>query len=342
MNDRYVLYVAVFLSIMATTSVFLLNFRQKETLKEEINKKSSIFVGVLSIICSVCLVLQGIIINKIYNINSVTYKSQIEPISLSVFESVKEKLYPKEVKSEVISLNTKKNNKFSLENQNLFIPGETINAIVDLAGLEIDDFRIDFDKSTSCFTLDKREYSFVNKSVSEDTRNISPTIWQNKETGVAKLYIAVPLSNSEELLIYTDVTDAQSESIDEIAAYLVQSSKNVSVSDEINININGFDVAYEEILFIGSDTITFKDESFLSTALVSEKQLSNIKSIYTDKVLEFWQTSKRMSEDSKGRKAYVYVKDGIRYNLFSKEENFESICGIIEFDFATDKEKEEN
>jgi len=342
MKEKYIVYAAVFISIIAVTAAFMHRIVQKRVKINGDNTKKPKSLMVLSIVCCICLVIQGFLVNEIYNSVSDIFKSQIKPISFDLFEKIDINNYPEMVSESNFYIETDEKGNFSVPDNRFIIPGYRTNRFVSVDNTKIDNFSIDFNDNTSVIVIDGREYVFVNKKVSHHTYKIGPTVWADNENKVSKLYVAVPISGFEELMVYTDISKLKNaEEIEILSSYLQDLTSQIKIANTVTLKINGYNRVLKEIGHITRISVTFKDDSFLSASFVDEKQHNNLKTLYSEAVFEKWQLAQKIPQDSIGKRVYVRVVDDIRYNLFTEEEVFDLVSQVICFD-KTIEDKCEN
>jgi len=340
MIEKYILYISVLIS--AILAVFVLTIINKHCcisrgnsgiIDSVNNENRKQMFSVFTIICAICLLVQGFLICKIVDDCNLSFQSQVRPLSTNIFNLFTKTKYPEEIENVDFSLKTNDNSEFSIENNLVLIPGIDKYGVIEFSEESIRDFRIDFSQNTTRVLINDREYVFIIENVSYPASKINPSVWVDDNEDIKKLYMAIPLSKNEELIISTDISDidesAQIENIVESIEFL---SEKVKITDTVHLFVNGYLIDLNEVMYISPLSISLQDYSFLISSLVSQNQISNISMLYTDRVFEFWQTSTKVPADQTGRSVYVRVVDNIRYTLFVKEENLETAIRSIQFE----------
>lgn len=287
---------------------------------------------VVSVVCVICVFFQGFSLNNMLGVYAVSNTSQVKPVSAQVFNAFKDNELPMAVDAVSIDLITEENGSFAFNGEQIMIvPGENQIITISFTGCEIEDFCIDFFQNTAWIKLDGKEYVMVNNDINCSAHNIEPTVWKEEGSDVVKVYAGVALSETEEFVVYTDVS-SDTESVEEVSVQLESIIGKVNVTNGLFVSVNGIDVNTEQIAYISSTAVTLKNNSFLVASVCSESQCENIKKIYTDEVMNDWQSSSKISSDNEGRKVFVRVQGDIRYILFSQEENFEASKNMFGFD----------
>jgi len=336
MKERYILYISIVVSVlMVVIAIKILNKHIVSKFENEYNTnlKKVYTEFIFLFVCAICLLLQGFLICKIVDDCNITFQSQIKPLSTNIFNLFSKTEYPEEIVNVDFSLKTSADGEFSIENKQVIIPGNDKYCVIDFSEELIKEFKIDFSKNITRLLITDREYVFIIENVSYPARKINSTVWEDEKAGVKKLYMAMPLSENEELIISTDVSNIDhATQIDSIAEFIETISEKVIITDAVHLFMNGYQIDINEVMYISPLSISLQDNSFLISSSVSKNQNSNISTLYTDKVFKSWQTSTKVPEDQNGRRVYVRVVDNIRYTLFAKEENLETAIRAIQFD----------
>lgn len=270
---------------------------------------------------------------------------KVKNFAANILNMYAEPEYPEETVETTLFLNTTDKGSFAFdENSCLFVSNDSDTLLIDINGIELENFYIDLNNNTTWFTADGREYTLISKEITSLPKKIEPTVWKDNK-GIVKLYSAIPINDTKELLIYTDVSDISEDTvaISLISNFINQLTDNLNTADKLNIILNGMILDVENLSYVTSAAITSKDNSFLTTTPYTESQLSNLKKLYSEEIFNSWQTSSKISKDEQNRNAYVRIIDDIRYTLFAEDEDFETANIIFGFnDLTTEGENYEN
>ena len=252
------------------------------------------------------------------------FTSSVKPVG-NIFEVIAKTPEVKETEELIYNLETGDKGNFNIsENNEVIVKSNKGFVMIPFGELSVSDFQIDFDNHTSSVVIDGNEYKMVVSESENETAKIPVCEWKDESGEIAKVYSAIPLNETEEILIYSEANGKSSDDISKITENIKSFIDNLEVSDKCTITVNGKSLNIDNISYITKSSITLNDGSFMATVPYSDNQKSKVVKIYTEKVFEDWQTNKGLSADKQGRKAYVKIEDGVKYIIRATDETIDN------------------
>ena len=209
----------------------------------------------------------------------------------------------------------------------ILFPGEN-NILYQSAEGNTDRYVIDFAQNVTWITHDGIQYTVINKEFSVMPVYIAPKIVEL----TSDLTIAVsviPTEGNSALIIYTcDIENEQE--LSPVDDWITDIKSNFIICDNAKISVNGFPVPDEDkkVQCITDVMLMYEDGSFLTL----ENNTQETEKLYGDEAFNMWTSHEQLQPDNQNRKAYVQVKNDIRYTLYTAPENSESLNQYILLD----------